>query len=50
MQNVNFSDYESRMYFDRSLRERGVFDRLEQLGISEGDTVSVCGIEFEYRK
>ncbi len=50
VQNVNFGDYESRMYFDRSLRERGVFDRLEQLGISEGDTVSVCGIEFEYRK
>ncbi len=48
--NVNFGDYESRMYFDRVLRERGVFERLEELGVNEGDTVSVCGIEFEYRK
>ncbi len=48
--NVNFGDYESRMYFDRTLRERGVFDRLEALGVSEGDTVSVCGIAFEYRR
>ncbi len=48
--NVNFGDYESRMYFDRTLRERGVFARLEGLGVDEGDTVSVCGIEFEYRK
>ena len=50
VQNVNFGDYESRMYFDRTLRERGVFERLEELGVQEGDTVSVCGIEFEYRR
>ncbi len=50
VQNVNFGDYESRMYFDRTLRERGVFARLEELGVQEGDTVSVCGIEFEYKK
>ena len=50
VRNVNFGDYESRMYFDRTLRNRGVFARLEALGVAEGDTVSVCGIEFEYRK
>ncbi len=50
IENVNFGDYESRMYFDRTLRERGVFERLEELGVEEGDTVSVCGIEFEYRR
>ena len=50
VENVNFSDYESRMYFDRVLRERGIFDRLEELGVQEGDTVDVCGIQFEYRK
>ncbi len=48
--NVNFGDYESRMYFDRILRDRGVFARLEELGVEEGDTVSVCGIGFEYRR
>ena len=48
--NVNFGDYESRMFFDRTLRDRGVFDKLEELGIAEGDTVSVCGLEFEYKR
>lgn len=50
VENVNFGDYESRMYFDRILRERGLFDKLEELGINEGDEVSVCGMSFEYRK
>ncbi|MGM9521144.1 MAG: GTPase ObgE [Oscillospiraceae bacterium] len=48
--NINFTDYESRMYFDRILRERGLFDKLEELGINEGDTVNVCGLEFEYKR
>lgn len=48
--NTNFGDYESRMYFDRTLRDRGIYDRLEELGINEGDTVSVSGIPFEYKR
>jgi len=48
--NVNFGDYESRMFFDRTLRASGVFDRLEELGIREGDTVDICGMSFEYKK
>ena len=50
VENVNFSDYESRMYFDRVLRERSIFDKLEELGVQEGDTVDVCGVQFEYRR
>ncbi|MGI5978970.1 MAG: GTPase ObgE [Oscillospiraceae bacterium] len=46
---VNFSDYESRMFFDRKLREAGVFERMEALGIEDGDTVSMYGLEFEYQ-
>ena len=46
---VNFSDYESRMYFDRILHEYGVFERLENLGIREGDTVSIYELEFDYQ-
>lgn len=46
---VNFSDYESRMFFDRILREAGIFDRLEAMGINDGDTVSIYDLEFEYR-
>lgn len=50
IQNTNFSDYESRMHFDRTLRQAGVYDRLETLGINEGDTVSIYNLEFEYKR
>ena len=50
VQNTNFGDYESRMHFDRIMRQRGLFDKLEELGINEGDTVNVCGLEFEYKR
>ena len=46
---VNFSDYESRMYFDRILREAGVFERMEQMGVQNGDTVSMYDLMFEYQ-
>ena len=47
---INFEDYESRMYFDRQLRQSGLFDRLEAMGIQDGDTVSLYDLEFEYAK
>lgn len=46
---VNFSDSESRLYFDRVLRESGVFERMEQMGVKDGDTVSMYDLMFEYR-
>ena len=50
MANVNFGDYESRNWFDRMLRESGLFDQLEEMGIQDGDTVSLYNLEFEYQK
>jgi GTP-binding protein len=50
VRNVNFSDYESRMFFERTLRGAGVYDRLERMGIREGDSVSIYNLEFEYIK
>lgn len=50
MADINFADYESRMYFDRALRQSGLYERLESMGISDGDTVSLYGFEFEYWK
>lgn len=50
MANVNFGDYESRNWFDRMLRESGLFDRLEEMGIQDGDTVSLYNLEFEYQR
>ena len=46
---VNFTDYESRMYFDKSLRDAGIYERMEALGIRDGDTLSICGMTFEYK-
>ncbi len=50
MANINFSDYESRMYFDRMLRQSGLFDQLEQMGIEDGHIVSMYDLEFEYQR
>ncbi len=49
LQSVNFGDYESRMYFDRVLRDAGVFERLEKLGVRDGDTIGIYDLEFEYQ-
>ena len=48
--NVNFSDYESRNWFDKNLRESGLFDKLEEMGIQDGDIVSMYDLEFEYQR
>ena len=50
MANINFSDYESRMYFDKMLRQSGLFDQLEEMGIQDGHFVSMYDLEFEYQK
>jgi len=48
--NVNFGDYESRNWFDQKLRQSGLFDKLEEMGIKDGDIVSLYDLEFEYQK
>ena len=48
--NVNFSDYESRSWFDKILRQSGLFDKLESMGIQDGDIVSLYDLEFEYQR
>ena len=50
MGNVNFADYESRMWFDKCLRDSGLFQQLEERGIQDGDTVSLYDFEFEYQR
>ncbi|MEG0780583.1 MAG: GTPase ObgE, partial [Oscillospiraceae bacterium] len=47
--NVNFGDYESRMYFDKMLRDSGLFTRMEEMGITDGEPVSMYNLEFEYQ-
>ena len=48
--NINFDDYESRNYFDTQLRKCGLFARLEEMGIQDGDTVDIYDFAFEYQR
>jgi GTP-binding protein len=45
---VNFDDRESVMYFQRVLNKAGVIDRLREAGASDGDTVSMYEVEFDF--
>ena len=35
-------------FFQRFLKETGILDQLEELGIEEGDTVKMYGLQFDY--
>ena len=48
--NINFDDYESRNYFDQQLRKCGLFKRLEEMGINDGDVVDIYDMQFEYQR
>ncbi len=45
---VNLEDSESAAYFQRVLKNKGVFGALEKMGIQDGETVDINGVEFEY--
>ncbi|MBE6613182.1 MAG: DUF1967 domain-containing protein, partial [Ruminococcaceae bacterium] len=45
---VNFDERESLMYFQRMLIQGGIIERLREHGCEEGDTVRMCGIEFDF--
>lgn len=47
---VNFDNYESMIWFHKTLRASGVIDRLRELGAQEGDTVRLGekAIEFDF--
>ena len=48
MGRINIGDNESMHYFQKSIRELGIEERLKQLGIKEGDTVKFLEWEFEW--
>lgn len=45
---VNMDDYESLQYFQRLLHSSGIIDKLREMGVHEGDTVSIFDFEFDY--
>ena len=48
LRSVNMEDYESLQYFQRVLRNTGIIDNLVEMGIQEGDTVSILDVEFDF--
>lgn len=48
LKTIDMDDYESLQYFERILKSNGVIDALVEAGISEGDTVSIYDLEFDY--
>lgn len=48
LESIYFDDYDSMRYFQSMLKKKGIVDKLKELGINEGETVSICGNEFEF--
>lgn len=48
MGRINLEDNESMHYFQKSLRELGIEAKLKELGVQEGDTVTLDGWELEW--
>ena len=48
MYSVNFEDMESIQFFQKTMESQGVFDKLREMGIEDGDTVKIYDIEFEF--
>lgn len=48
MKGINFDDYESLNYFQKVLINSGVIEALRQKGCTDGDTVSIYDVEFDF--
>ena len=48
MGRINIGDNESMHYFQKSIRELGIEEKLKQMGVKEGDTVKFLEWEFEW--
>ncbi len=48
MGQINFDDYESLNFFQRVLEKNGVFRKLREAGIEDGDTVNIYDFEFDF--
>ena len=45
---IYFDDRESLMYFQKSLNDAGIIEKLREAGCAEGDTVRMFDIEFDF--
>ena len=44
----DIDDYESLQYFQRRLRDSGIIEKLEEMGVKEGDTIRIEDFEFDF--
>lgn len=47
---TNLESEKGFVFFQNFMKENGVFEKLEELGIQEGDTVKLYGLQFDYYK
>ena len=47
---TNLESEKGFAFFQKFLKDNGILDMLEELGIEEGDTVRLYGLEFDYYK
>jgi GTP-binding protein len=47
---TNLESEKGFVFFQKFMKDNGILDQLEELGIQEGDTVKIYGHEFEYLK
>ena len=47
---TNLESEKGFLFFHKFLKENGILEQLEELGIQEGDTVRMYGLQFDYYK
>ena len=47
---TNLDSEKGFAFFQNFLKESGILEQLEQLGIKDGDTVRIYGFAFDYYK
>ncbi|MFI3214289.1 MAG: GTPase ObgE [Eubacteriales bacterium] len=50
LNNTNIESERGFIYFQNYLKRNGILEKLEELGIQEGDTVRMYGLSFDYYK
>ncbi len=48
MSGINFDDRESFMYFEKMMRDKGIIQKMRDLGIADGDSVNLYDLEFDF--
>lgn len=48
IRNITLDDTDSFAYFQQQLKEKGILDKLNEMGVEQGDTVVMGEIEFEF--